>query len=158
MGTSSKIEIVETEDVRVAALQHRGPPANIGETIRKFIGWRKATGLSPKISATYNVFYDDIHNTPPEAFRLDLCASTDRPIAANEVGVVEKIIPGGRCATFRYTGSDDGFDPALTALYRDWLPQSGAELRDFPLYCRRVSFFPDVPEHEALTEFFLPLR
>ena len=42
-------------------------------------------------------------------------------------------------------------------LYREWLPDSGEELRDFPLYCERVSFFPDVPEREAITDLYLPL-
>ena len=37
-------------------------------------------------------------------------------------------------------------------------PASGEEPRDFPLYFQRVSFFPDVPEHEAITDVFLPLR
>jgi len=38
------------------------------------------------------------------------------------------------------------------------LPGSGAELRDFPLYVQRVKFFPEVPEHEAVTDAFLPLK
>jgi AraC family transcriptional regulator len=29
---------------------------------------------------------------------------------------------------------------------------------DFPIYCQRLSFFPEVPEHEAVAELFLPLK
>ena len=43
-------------------------------------------------------------------------------------------------------------------LYGRWLPASGEEARDFPLYAQRVRFFPDVPEHEAVTDVFLPLK
>jgi AraC family transcriptional regulator len=43
-------------------------------------------------------------------------------------------------------------------LYAEWLPNSGEELRDYPLYFQRIRFFPDVPEHEAVTDIFLPLR
>lgn len=43
-------------------------------------------------------------------------------------------------------------------LYSEWLPQSGEETRDFPGYLQRVDFFPDVPENEAVTDVFLPLR
>jgi hypothetical protein len=32
------------------------------------------------------------------------------------------------------------------------------EARDFPIYCQRLSFFPEVPEHEAVAELFLPLK
>jgi len=58
----------------------------------------------------------------------------------------------------RVVGSSDDLEPAALFLYRNWLPASGEETRDFPLYCQRVSFFPDVPEHEAITDLFLPLR
>lgn len=43
-------------------------------------------------------------------------------------------------------------------LYSEWLPQSGEEPRDFPLYFQRVEFFPDVPEYESVTDVFLPIR
>ncbi len=32
-------------------------------------------------------------------------------------------------------------------------PLSGEELREFPLFLQRVSFFPDVPEHKAIIIF-----
>jgi AraC family transcriptional regulator len=48
--------------------------------------------------------------------------------------------------------------PAALYLYRDWLPASGEEARDFPIYCQRLSFFPEVPEHETVAELFLPLK
>ena len=40
----------------------------------------------------------------------------------------------------------------------DWLPRSGEEPRDFPFFAQRVAFYPEVPEHEAVTDLFLPLR
>src|SRR5260221_3730956 len=67
-------------------------------------------------------------------------------------------IPVGRCAVLRHTGADDGLAAAITHLYADWLPRSGEDLRDFPVYLQRITFFPDVPEHEAVTDIFLPLR
>ena len=58
----------------------------------------------------------------------------------------------------RMTGSSDNLKPAIHFLYADWLPGSGEELRDFPIFAERVRFFPDVPENEAVTDIFLPLR
>ena len=58
----------------------------------------------------------------------------------------------------RVVGHTDNLEPAALYLYRDWLPASGEEARDFPLYCQRLSFFPEVPEHEAVADVFLPLR
>jgi AraC family transcriptional regulator len=71
---------------------------------------------------------------------------------------VQKIIPGGRCAVVRHIGTDANLEQAALYLYSQWLPHSGETVRDFPLYLQRHCFFPDVPEHEAITDVFLPLE
>ncbi len=152
----SDVKIVDFPETRIATLEHRGDPAGIQASVRKFIEWRKANSLPPRLSATFNILYDGPDAVPPEQFRLDIGAATGREIAPSETGIVAKTIPAGRCAVLRLTGDDIG--TAATYLYADWLPQSGAELRDFPLFCQRVAFFPDVPANEAVTDLFLPLR
>jgi AraC family transcriptional regulator len=156
--SAADVTIRDVPATPVAVLTHRGDPARLGETIQRFIAWRRANGLRPSVSATFNVFHGDPRTTPPADFRLDLCAATDRPIAPNDAGVEAGVIPGGRCAVRRVVGASDDLEPAALFLYRGWLPESGEEPRDYPLYCRRLTFFPDVPEHEALTELYLPLR
>ena len=88
---------------------------------------------------------------------LTRCISA-RPIAPNGERVEPGTIPGGRCAVLRVVGNSDTLERATLYLYRDWLPASGEDARDFPLYCQRIAFFPDVPEHEAILELFLPLK
>ena len=122
------------------------------------ITWRREAGLRPDASATFNVFHDDPRTTPAADYRMDLCAGTARAIEPNEHGVQAGSIPGGRCAVLRVTGSADNLEPAALFLYRDWLPASGEEPRDFPLYCQRITFFPEVPEHAAITDLYLPLK
>ncbi len=89
---------------------------------------------------------------------MDLCVGVDRSIEANGELIEAGTIPGGRCAVLRVVGNTDNLEPAALYLYRDWLPASGEEARDFPLYCQRFTFFPEVPEHEAVAELFLPLK
>ena len=155
---NEQVRIIEVPDIRVAVLEHRGDPALIGDLVRRLIAWRRANGLAPKVSATFTILYDDPDTTPPADFRLDVCAATERDISPNDAGIVAKTIPGGRCARLRHIGSDDTLAAAAHHLYAVWLPESGENLRDFPLYCQRVTFFPDVPEHEAVTDLFLPLK
>jgi AraC family transcriptional regulator len=152
-----QVKIIATEDQRVALLEHRGDPALLGDTIRRFIAWRRAAGLPPRRSATFNIWYNDPQRVAPEAFRLGLCAATDGEIAPNSAGVVPAMIPGGRCAVLRHVGTDASLQAAAEFLYAVWLPASGKALRDFPPYCQRLSFYPDVPEQEAVTDIFLPL-
>jgi AraC family transcriptional regulator len=152
------VKIVDFAETRVAALVHKGDPKQLGNSLRKFIEWRRQNHLSPRVSATYNILYDDPNETPPEDFRLGLCAATDRELAENPFGIEGMTIPGGRCAVLRHVGSDDGLGEALRYLYTQWLPVSGEMRRDFPPYLQRVRFFPDVPEHEAVIDIFLPLQ
>ena len=161
----SHVDIKIVKETRVAVLEHRGDPQLIGDSIRKFIEWRKQNNVSPRVthaanvmSHTFNILYDDPDTTEPAEFRLDLCASTEREVAPNDAGIVAKVIPGGRCAVIRHVGSDDTLNEALKYLYSEWLPHSGEELRDYPLYIQRVRFFPDVPEHAAIIDAFLPLK
>jgi AraC family transcriptional regulator len=39
-----------------AIMEHRGDPTTLGATIQRFIAWRKAAGLHPKTSPTFNVW------------------------------------------------------------------------------------------------------
>ena len=139
-------------------MEHCGNPARIPETIRRFAAWRRSAGLVPPASATFTVFRCDPKSIPQEEFRIDLCAGTDRPVPANDAGVEEGVLPGGRCARFRITGHGDDLETHASWLYREWLPASGEELRDFPIFCERVRFPPEVPENEAVTDLYLPLR
>jgi AraC family transcriptional regulator len=154
-----QVSIVHFPETKIAALEHRGDPVHIGDTIRAFVRWRKKQQLSPKVSKTFNIFYVDSEDVPPEQFRLDLCVSiTTDTIDENDAGLVAKVIPAGRCAKLRHIGSDETLDAAIRFLYAQWLPQSGEELRDFPLFVERLTFFPDVPEHQAVVDIYLPLR
>ncbi|KHK57327.1 AraC family transcriptional regulator [Ralstonia sp. A12] len=152
------IEIVERADVPVAAIEHHGCPARLGDTIRTFIAWRRAHRLHPSVSATYNIVYNSPDDVPPEDFRMDICAAAQAPVEPNTAGVIAKTLAGGRYAVLRHTGSDDTLDQSVATLYAEWLPASGEEPRDAPLLFQRVRFYPDVPEHEAITDILLPLK
>jgi len=144
--------------VRLGVLEHRGSPLRLGDSIRTFIDWRKTNKLPPHSSATFNLVYNDPEETPPEEFRFGLGAATDKAIGTNAAGVVEFNIPAGRCAMLRHVGSDDQLGRSISHLYSNWLPGSDEELRDFPLFMQRLAFFPDVPDSEAITDIYLPLR
>ncbi|MDD5034590.1 MAG: AraC family transcriptional regulator [Methylococcaceae bacterium] len=155
---AERVRIVEFTDTKVAAFEHRGDPRLVGNSVRRFIEWRKQNRLPPRLSATFNIVYNDPEEVAPEDYRIDLCAATDDEWADDPFGMVSKTIPAGRCAVLRHVGSEDTLGQTARYLYSEWLPQSGEELRDFPMYFQRVVFFPDVAENEAVTDVFLPLR
>jgi len=156
--TPDDVTIRNVPTIKVAIMEHRGDPAMLGATIQRFIAWRKSAGLHPSTSPTFNVWRSERRPAQPADYSADLCAGTDQPIVANGEDIKSGEIPGGRCAVLRVVGYTDNLEPAALYLYRDWLPASGEEVRDFPIYCQRLSFFPEVPEHETVAELFLPLK
>jgi AraC family transcriptional regulator len=153
------VKIVDFAETKVAALEHRGPPELVNDSAQTFIEWRKESKLSPKDRCrTFGVAYDNPDATEPQAFRFDLCGEVTAAVPANPQSVVNKIIPGGRCAVARHLGSHDRIGESAYRLYREWLPGSGEELRDFPLFFHYLNLVTETPEHELVTDLYLPLK
>jgi AraC family transcriptional regulator len=156
--TTADVTVRDVPPTRVAIMEHRGNPGTLGATIRRFIAWRKAANLHPRNHPTFTVWHSEGRPAQQGDYSVDLCVGTDQPIEAHGEAIKAGEIPGGRCAVLRVTGYTDNLEPAALYLYRDWLPASGEEARDFPIYCQRLNFFPEVPEHETVADVFLPLK
>lgn len=153
-----QVNIVEFEETAVAVLEHRGAPELVNDSVKVFIDWRKQSGLSPvNSSRTFGIVYDNPDTTPPEAFRFDIGGEVNANVPANPQGVIRKVIQGGRCAVIRHHGSHNRIGESAYYLYRDWLPTSGEDLRDFPLFFHYLNLIPETPEHELITDIYLPL-
>lgn len=152
-------EIVVFEATRVAVLEHRGPAATLLASVGRFVEWRRNCRDSPITSTrTFGVPLNDPETTAPEDFRFDICGELKGPLHPNTAGVIEKQIPGGRCAVVRHIGSTDAIAETLRPLYAEWLPESGERLRDYPCFFHYVERLPTVPVHEQVTDVYLPLR
>ncbi|MRT05852.1 AraC family transcriptional regulator [Ewingella americana] len=157
------VKIIEVEPIPVAVLEHHGEPMRVSNSVATFIEWRKASGLSDYTTqGTYGVPYNDPLVTPGEEFRFDICGELNPQaqgkVPANSQGVISKTLPGGRCAVVRHVGSYDRISETVYNLYRQWLPQSGEELRDFPVYFRYLQLDQELPEHAQQTDILLPLK
>jgi AraC family transcriptional regulator len=155
---ANDVTVVEVPSVPVAVIEHRGNRAAFAETRQRFIDSRNAAGVSPATSQTFMIFRSEREPENPADYSVDLCFATDGPVK-DDGHVKPGVIPGGRCAVLRYPGNTTNLEPAAHFLYRDWLPASGEEVRDFPVYSRRrLVAIPDVPAHEVVLELFLPLK
>ena len=153
-----QVKIVDFQGSKVAVFEHRGNPELIGNSVRKFIEWGKENKIPSNQRVIYNLVYDDPAITKPEEYRFDICVTFNSDVKENRFGVINKVIPSGRCAMLRHIGTDENIAETVSYLYREWLPSSGEQLRDFPLFFHRVNSFPDVLEHEMITDIYLPLK
>jgi len=153
------VNIVNFDTARVALIEHHGSPALINNTVTQFIAWRKESGQSPIASErTFGIAYDNPDTTEADKFRFGICSTVKADVPANAYGVATSAIPGGRCAVVRHLGPHTRLGESIYPLYRDWLPHSGEELRDFPLYFHYINLIPDTPEHALITDIYLPLK
>ncbi len=152
------VKIVNFAKTKIAVLEHIGSPTSIMSSVQKFIAWRKSVKLSPKVSRTFNILHNDPAIVAPSKFHMDLCASITKAVPSNDTGVIEKTIPSGKCAVLRHIGSTDDIAKSCVYLFENWLSQSGEKLRDYPMFWERVSMFPDVAEHEMITDIYLPIE
>lgn len=154
-----EVNIVDFAETKVAVFEHRGPPEKVNDSAMIFIDWRKQSGLSPvKARRTFGVVYDDPNVVEPDKFRFDICGEVDGEVPANPQGVKNGTIPGGRCAVIRHQGPHERMGEKIYYLYRDWLPDSGEELRDARLFYHFLNLRPEVADHELLTDIYLPLK
>jgi AraC family transcriptional regulator len=152
------VDLVDFPETLIGAIEHRGPPNMLGNTIQKFIQWRKENKLPPTKSKTFNLVYDDPNLVDAKDYRFDIACSIPHLLEGNTAGIVNKTIPAGKCALIRHVGSDDTIGLAVNYLYLTWLNASNYTLRDFPIFFERVTFYPDVAENELITDIYLPIK
>lgn len=153
------IEIKHIDPIRLAVVEHRGDPKLMAESVDKLVSWAKAQKISlkPKPGEAFAIAYDDPKTTNPTEFRNDLGIKI--PENFKLVGdVIEKYLPGGRYVTTMHKGSYNDIADKIYYLYRDWLPQSGEELGDFPCIFCYYNFEHEVAETELLTEIRVLLK
>lgn len=155
---SQAVHIVQFPRTHCALYVHQGAPSTLLKSVRHFIEYRKQHGLAPHRSQTFNIIYDDPQSTAPKDFRYGLAASIEGEVPENDFQVTAHTIPAGPCAKLRHSGSNDQLGLAIDYLYREWLPQSGETLRDYPCFIERLDIAKNVAEHEQNIDIYLPLK
>lgn len=155
-----KVEIIDFPATQVIELLHQGSPASLGDSIRRFIEFRKNQQLPPNRYATFNFLYQDPQSVPPHEYQFGLAVTAPALLAAAALpaGFRHNLIPAGRCASLQFNGDDQELGSLVRYLYQQWLPESGEQLADFPIFLQRKTFFPEVAAQLAQNVIFLPLR
>lgn len=149
-----EVSIVTFPETKVAVISHIGPAAREHDTVRKLVDWKLKHGLlDPAVYRSYGLHYFDPTST---IHRVDFCLSYDGDVGPNDYGITEATIPAMRCAMARDVGSRLD-NKAARYLFEEWLPRSGEEMDAYPVVFHYVNVGPNVKEHEAITDVYLPL-
>ena len=152
-----EVRIERLEPLRVAFVRHVGPYHEVHQAWEKLCARLGKEGLLGAESRFIGVCYDDPEVTAPEKIRYDACVTVDHSFSAEaDVGV--QTLPGGEFAVVTHCGPYEQLSQTYAALFGQWLPSSGRELRSEP----SLEFYVNDPEgtdpEDLLTDIYAPLE
>lgn len=141
---------------RVLFLRHIGPYQSVGPTFQKFMGHVFQHGLFRPTAEIIGICHDDPEVTPPEKIRYDCAITVDDQVSASgEYGI--QTIDGGEFAVTTHRGPYETLANTYRSLYGSWLPGSGREPRNAPLFEIYRNSPMDTKPEDLLTDIYLPL-
>ncbi|MGV8883118.1 MAG: AraC family transcriptional regulator [Rhodoglobus sp.] len=138
------VDIRETDELILAVSPHRGPYVDIGKAFARV---RDRIGDGRQMIAIYD---DDPDAVPAAGLVLAKDATVPAPLE-------RRTIPAGRHAVLRYVGPYSSMHRAYLWLYGQWLPASGEEPRDHPVFEAYLTDPAVTAPNASVTEILLPL-
>ena len=128
-----------------------------GEAWGAVCGFAFPRGLVGRSAEFIGISHDDPDITAEDKLRYDACITVERDVKPEgEVGV--QSLTGGRYAVFTLKGPYTGLHALYQAIYGQWLPSSGCELRNDPCFEKYLNSPDKTPPQDLLTEIFIPIR
>ncbi|MBB1626202.1 GyrI-like domain-containing protein [Achromobacter sp. UMC71] len=117
----------------LAVLPHQGCYQEIGPVFERAMALATERGLAGKNALGYGVYFDDPEEVPVAELRAVVGMSV-APGADLGDALQRFEIPAGQYAILDYSGPADEVINAYQWLFAEWLPASGREPADFPLF------------------------
>lgn len=142
---------------RLAAVAHKGPYMQIGQSFEKLGAILGTRGLWGRVGGLVGVYYDDPSATAAKELRSHagavLPGGEDLPAGLDEVH-----LPAGRYACLRYRGPYAGLQAAYDYLFGPWLAQSGEEPGEAPAIEVYLNTPADTTPDDLLTDVCMSLK
>ncbi|WP_150669904.1 AraC family transcriptional regulator [Pandoraea anhela] len=141
----------------LAVLRHSGDYQAIGAVFARVFMLAAAHGLAQPNSTGFGIYFDDPEQVPVAQLR----SLAGVPVASNAVigGYLDRFeIPAGRCAVLTYTGPYNEMTRPYQWLFSEWLPNSGLEPADFPMFEQYLNAPRSTPASQLQTKICLPVK
>jgi AraC family transcriptional regulator len=154
-GFPVAIETLPT--TRCASVAHKGAYLQIDQAMGRLFTALAAQKIMAPDQAMRALFYDDPDLTPIEALRSRACSPVAEglPLAPP---LEETVLRGGLYARLHYRGPYADMKGAYRWLLGVWLPQSGYEPDDDPIFEAYLNNPQHVAPAELMTDIHLPLK
>jgi len=140
----------------VIAIDHHGSYMYVGKAFHQLYVLLGANNWIVPGQRSIGVYFDDPDITPEQNLRSQagIITATVPPI---EAPLIHSKIRGGDYAVLRYQGPYASMRAAYQWLYGQWLPQSGFEAADAPIFEEYINNPREVAASELITDIYLPL-
>ncbi len=142
---------------RCAGIDHAGSYTQIDHAMGKLFAELARRSALPPQPSMIGLFFDDPELRPEVALRSRACMPVPDQIAI-DAPLVETVLRGGSYAKLHYKGSYADMRGAYRWLLGVWLPASGLEPDDAPIFEAYLNDPRDVPAAELRTDIHLPLK
>lgn len=149
------VKIEELPEYHIAYMRQIGPygPGNI-QVMEKLKKWAATRELLTDSAIILGIAHDDPEVTPLEKCRYDACIVIPGDYRLeNNINVND--LPGGKYAVYRVRHTAEDIGNAWNDLFTAWLPDSGYQIDDRPIFERYVS---DIENKEITCEICVPVK
>lgn len=151
------VEIRQEPARRLAGILHRGPYQELTLAINQLFGTLAARNLMEQSQGMACVFHDDPDAVQSPELRSHCGVIVDAQFPV-EAPLEELNLPGGRYAVMLHKGPYSGLSEAYDELFSVWLPSSGQEPGEAPLFETYLNSARDTPPDQLETEIHLKLK
>lgn len=156
-GRGFPVTVETLPERRCAGIDHTGSYMKIDHAMGKLFAELVQRSLLPEEPAMIGMFFDDPDFGPEHALRSRACMPIANPVAI-DAPLVETVLRGGCYAKLSYKGPYAGMRGAYRWLLGTWLPASGYEPDDAPIFEAYLNDPRHVPQAELRTDIHLPLK
>lgn len=142
----------------LAAIPHRGSYTEIGRAFETLFGTLGARNLLRPGLCMKGLFYSDPSSVPEAELQSAAAIIVPDEAFPVEAPLQRVSLRGGEYAVLRHKGPYSDMKPAYDWLYGEWLPRSGREAADAPVFEEYLNNPREVPPTELLTDICLPLK
>ena len=156
-GAGFPVVIETLAPIRCASIAHSGGYMQIDHAMGRLFTALEARAIMAPDQRMLAIFYDDPELVPVQELRSRACCPVSDTIALAPP-IEEAVVRGGLYARLRYHGPYADMKGAYRWLLGIWLPQSGYEPDDAPVFEAYLNTPQQVAPTELITDIHVPLR
>ena len=153
----AQVRIEQRPATRLATIRHTGSYLAIGPVFGRLFQWAGAKNMLGPNTSILGIYYDDPSSTPEAELRSQAGLSVPDTVEADET-VAITTLAAGRHAILRHTGPYEELPGAYAALFGTWLPESGEEAANQPVFEIYLNDPTSTPPAELETDICMPLN